>query len=107
MLLVTVREGDYVMIGENIKVHFDVMRGKEGLTLGIEAPREIEVLRGSLYEKNIAEMAQAGDESARALHQKLREEHIARRKRANQRANRRLAQERRVAAGEIKAHAHT
>jgi len=57
MLRISLREGDYVMLGDNIRISYDSMNGKNHLVLGIEAPREVEVLRGKIYEERIEKMA--------------------------------------------------
>jgi len=82
MLVITLHEGDYVMIGDNIKVHFDHTRGKDILSLGIEAPKDIEILRGKVYEKGIAKLAAEGDEEARELSKKLKREYNSRKRRS-------------------------
>jgi len=102
MLLVTLSEGDYIMIGENIKVHFDHKAGRDTLALGIEAPKEVSILRGKLYEEGIAKMADEGDVEAQKLSRKLKKEYEDRRKKSYIRKARRENQERRMAAGEIK-----
>ena len=51
MLIVSLASGEYVKIGDNIKVHFDHKVNRDTLDIAIEAPREIKVLRGKLYEE--------------------------------------------------------
>jgi len=49
MLVLGRRPGEYVMIGDKIKVK--VVKGKEGdLRLAIEAPKEFQIMRGELLE---------------------------------------------------------
>ena len=50
MLVLTLNEGDYILIGDNIRVHFDYKLGKDTLSLAIEAPEDLSVLRGRLFE---------------------------------------------------------
>jgi len=50
MLVVSLAEGDYIMIGDKIRVHFDHKVSRDSLSLGIEAPRDIQILRGKLCE---------------------------------------------------------
>ena len=102
MLIVTLHEGDYVMIGDSVRVHFDHKRGRDSLALGIEAPKDLMVLRGKLYEEGVAEKAAKGDLEAKLLSQRLQSEHKERRRRSYIRQGRRQKQERRMAAGEIK-----
>ena len=85
MLVINLREGDYVMIGENIRIHFDHPDGKDQIALGIEAPKEVGILRGKIYEEGIAKLADEGDQKAIELSERLRVEHKERRKRANKR----------------------
>ncbi|MCG8541378.1 MAG: carbon storage regulator [Clostridia bacterium] len=49
MLVLGRRPGEYVMIGDKIKVQ--VVKSKEGdLRLAIEAPKEMQIMRGELLE---------------------------------------------------------
>ena len=102
MLVLSLREGDYLMIGEGIKVRYEAMKGKDHLILGIEAPKEVPVVRGKVYEETIAKKAAGGDEEARALSGKLKKDYADRQRKADIRRRRRENQERRIAAGEIK-----
>jgi len=97
MLIVTVYEGEYVMIGDNIRVHFDHKNGRDSLALGIEAPKDVQVLRGKLYEDEVARNAANGDEDAKILSAKLQAEHNERRRVSLARRTR--LKERRTAAG--------
>ena len=45
------REGDYVMIDNKIKITFSQRKGKS-TTLSFEAPYSIKILRGKFIEKN-------------------------------------------------------
>lgn len=50
MLVLGRKPGEYVMIGDNIKVK--VVKGENGdLRLAIDAPRDITITRGEVYEK--------------------------------------------------------
>jgi len=50
MLVLGRKPGEYVMIGDNIKVK--VIKGDNGdLRLAIDAPREVTITRGEVYEK--------------------------------------------------------
>ena len=51
MLVINMKEGDYIMIGNDIKIHFGYKLNKNTLDLGVEAPRDVKVLRGALAEK--------------------------------------------------------
>lgn len=50
MLVLGRKPGEYVMIDDNIMVK--VVRSDEGdLRLAIDAPREVKIMRGEVYEK--------------------------------------------------------
>lgn len=50
MLVLGRKPGEYVMIDDNIMVK--VVRSEEGdLRLAIDAPREVKIMRGEVYEK--------------------------------------------------------
>jgi sRNA-binding carbon storage regulator CsrA len=78
MLCLTLSEGDYVMIGDSIKVHFNCTKGKE-VVFGVDAPRELKVIRSGLYESRLAKMAEDGNAEAQVLTTRLQEEHEERR----------------------------
>lgn len=49
MLVIGRKPGEYVMIGEDIKIQ--VVKSKDGdLRLAIEAPKSVRVVRGEIYE---------------------------------------------------------
>ena len=107
MLYISLREGDYVMIGDNIRVSYDHMNGKDGLVLGFDAPKDVAILRGKLYEEEIERMAESGDADAMALSAKLRAEFEKRRAVYEKRRQARDKQQARIDAGEIKDYART
>jgi Carbon storage regulator (could also regulate swarming and quorum sensing) len=50
MLVLGRKPGEYVMIGDNIKVK--VVRSEQGdLRLAIDAPQKMRIMRGEMYEK--------------------------------------------------------
>jgi carbon storage regulator CsrA len=49
MLLLSVKEGDYIMLGEDIKVK--IIGGSHISKLGIEAPKNIQIKRQAVYER--------------------------------------------------------
>ena len=50
MLVIGRKPGEYIMIGDNIKVK--VVKSEQGdLRLAIEAPKEIPIIRGEIYEQ--------------------------------------------------------
>lgn len=50
MLVLTRRIGETLLIGEDIKVTVNVIRGNQ-VQIGIDAPRDISVHREEIYEK--------------------------------------------------------
>ena len=49
MLTLGRKPGEYVVIGDNIIVK--VIKSNEGLRLAIDAPKDVPIIRGELYEK--------------------------------------------------------
>lgn len=59
MLVLGRKPGEYIVIGDNIMVKV-VKSDKGDLRLAIEAPREISIVRGEVYEtRNTVEMVKA------------------------------------------------
>ncbi|MCL1842204.1 MAG: carbon storage regulator [Defluviitaleaceae bacterium] len=94
MLLLSLDKGDYAMIGDNIRIKFSHMseNNTSMAVIGIDAPKDLVVLRSGNYEKMMNQRAEEGDESARETILKLNEErerHDSMRKRnANRRKER-------------------
>lgn len=58
MLVLGRKPGEYIMIGDNIKVK--VVRSENGdLRLAIDAPREVTITRGEVWEEMQKEKVQA------------------------------------------------
>ena len=51
MLVLNIKEGDYVLIGDNIQVYFEHKVGRDTLDLAINEPKEMLILRKKLHEK--------------------------------------------------------
>jgi len=78
-LRITSQKGDYVMIGDSVKVEYK--GNKKGRpSIGITAPRDMQILRRNLYEAEIKEHADQGDVHAQALLDTLQEERAQRKK---------------------------
>ena len=92
MLNMTIAQGEYVLIGENIKVYFNRTKGKE-LSVGIDAPRDVKVLRRSHYEDGVEKLAESGSPEAMELSARLKEEHTERLKKISRPRTRRIRQE--------------
>lgn len=56
MLALGRKPGEYIMLGDDIKI--TVLEINGDLRLSIEAPREVRIMRGELYEKEHAQKAQ-------------------------------------------------
>ncbi|MDR1590142.1 MAG: carbon storage regulator [Oscillospiraceae bacterium] len=52
MLLLSVKEGDYIMIGDDIKVK--IIGGSNVSKVGIEAPKDVAIRRQAVYERDVA-----------------------------------------------------
>ncbi len=57
MLTLGRKPGEYVVIGDNIIVK--VVKTNEGLRLAIDAPKDVPIIRGELYEKQKQQQEQA------------------------------------------------
>ena len=54
MLVIGRRPGEYVVIGDNIKVK--VVKTETGdIRLAIDAPKDVKIVRGEIYEKELEE----------------------------------------------------
>ena len=62
MLVLTRKLGESIVIGSNVRVTILEMQGKQ-IRLGIEAPSEVPVHRGEVYERIEAENRQAAGAS--------------------------------------------
>jgi len=68
MLVLTRKAGESIVIGSEIRVTVLEMQGRQ-IRLGIDAPADISVHRGEVYERIRAENEQAAASDARALRQ--------------------------------------
>ena len=89
MLHLTLTKGEYVMIGDDIRVYYDHNTGKFNVAFGIDAPREIPVVRSQVYEDGIAKQAAEGDREAMLLLEEIMEENAERRRIFGKRRNKR------------------
>ena len=74
MLNLNIKKGEYVMIGDNIRVNYKRNHGGNALTIGITAPRDLQVLRRSLYESELGKKATEGNAEAQAKAEKIQTE---------------------------------
>jgi sRNA-binding carbon storage regulator CsrA len=94
MLYLTMREGDYALVGSDIKVVFSRAHGCNQIMLGFDAPKDVPVVRGQVYEQAMADRALTGDPEALALHSQLRQEREARQQKYSRRQAHRQTQAR-------------
>ena len=56
MLNLKVKEGEYFMIGDDIRIYVQQQKGLGNrVQLAIDAPRSVPVVRGGLYERQLLE----------------------------------------------------
>ena len=79
MLYITLNKGDYVMVGDNIRVYYEKPNGDNGFMIGIEAPKDVSILRSDLYKRMLAE--ESGEVTAHIATQTIEEDYLERRNR--------------------------
>ena len=57
MIVLNLKKGDYVTIGDNIKVYYEHEVSRDSIK--IDAPRDIKILRAKHYEANMADKEKA------------------------------------------------
>lgn len=102
MHVMTFKEGDCLLIGDGIKLRFERKTDRNVMRIGIDAPKEVRILRRKPYEKNVVAQANAGDGDAWFLSEKLKIDYENTRRKTHASRARRDEQESRMAAGEIK-----
>ena len=55
MLQVTVEQGEYIMVGDNVKIYYDRLNSNKQLVLSFDAPREVRVMRQKVHEEKLIE----------------------------------------------------
>lgn len=55
MAQINVKEGDYILIGEAVTIHFDYKTGRNEMVIAIDAPEEMTILGGKRYEESLAD----------------------------------------------------
>ena len=88
MLHLSLNAKDYILIGDSIKVHYNKNDGAYTISMGVDAPRSMTIVRGQIYEQQLLDLAENGDlEAAEELRQ-IEAERINRRKQSNVRRQR-------------------
>lgn len=85
MLLLTLNKDGYLMIGDHVRVWYAKDKGKDTFTIIVNAPKDMHILRKSLYEETVQDQAATGDLDAQTLAAQLQEEHTHRRQISKQR----------------------
>lgn len=91
MLVLQLFKDEFITIGDNIKVYCTKAGKKDSVTLGIEAPRELTILRTGLAELELR--ANVDDSEAQEILVKLDE---ARKTRRIEREERKIRSEKRI-----------
>ncbi|MCL2387049.1 MAG: carbon storage regulator [Defluviitaleaceae bacterium] len=78
MLHIALQEGEYMTIGDNIKIYCSRVGAKNSLSLSVDAPRDLKILRTRHIESELQILANAGDVEAKEALAKLNEEREAR-----------------------------
>ena len=81
MLILTVQEGDYIMIDDDIRIEFSPGIGGNSVRLGIDAPRTRKVARGKVYEKMMLENPDITQEQRTAIEEQQVKARLAERNR--------------------------
>lgn len=53
MLNLTLNVGDYIVIGDDIRIHYSRNNGNATYRIGVEAPKSIKITRSKIYEENL------------------------------------------------------
>ena len=56
MLSIKLKQGEHIVIGDSVRVYFDRVNSKGYISLAVDAPREIPVMRGAVYEEKQAKI---------------------------------------------------
>ena len=67
MLVLTVQEGDYIMIDDDIRIECSPGIEEKSIRLGIDAPRNRQIARGKVYEKMMLEDPNVSPEKKAAI----------------------------------------
>ena len=56
MLSIKLKQGECIVIGDSIRVYYDRSHSKDYISVAVDAPREIPVMRGAVYEEKRAKL---------------------------------------------------
>lgn len=80
MLVVSVKEGEYLMIGDDIRILFIEEMSSNCMRIGINAPKTVPVVRGKPYEKRLLENAEKNLKRLEEIELKKQDHIIAKQK---------------------------
>lgn len=75
MLVLTRKLGETIVIGDNIVIKVVDIHGKQ-IRLGIEAPTEISIFRGEIYERILEESKKAKETKKEEIEKKQKDENF-------------------------------
>jgi sRNA-binding carbon storage regulator CsrA len=76
MLALALNEGDYVTIGDDIRIFLNHKTATKGsISIGVQAPKDQVILRSTLYAEHLAELAKSGDEQAKERYVEVKKAH--------------------------------
>lgn len=78
MLNLNLSEGEYILIGDNIKVYFNQRLSLDSVAVAVDAPEDMLIMRRKPYIEGVALLAACGDDNARLLSEKLEAEEAER-----------------------------
>ena len=88
MLQLTLNPGEYVVIGDNVKVSYERLSSNRQLVLSFDAPREVQIMRQQIHEEMLIEEAGADSFEGRRLAAQFQEAREERERAAMARAER-------------------
>ena len=56
MLSIKLKQGEHIVIGDSIKVYYHRTNSKDYISVAVDAPRDVPVMRGAVYEEKQAEL---------------------------------------------------
>ena len=61
MLSLTMNSGEYLLIGQDVRIMFDWGTHKNNMRVSVDAPREVPVVRSKVLKKAVDELAISGN----------------------------------------------
>ena len=73
MLQLTLEQGEYVMVGDNVKVSYDRLGSNKQLVLTFDAPKDVKILRQRVHEESLVKEAGLDTLEGRRLSEQFRQ----------------------------------